>query len=150
MVKTAGKLKKKHAGGRPQTAIARAIDQHQAKLVKFVVDEEIEDLICQRFVEGINLTIIVDALGYNRDSFYGLLKSDTPEGQRLRNKLARARQLLAIQNLHYIKQQRDEDWRAGAWMIEKCLPDEYGKPTVVQVNTGSERRVEISGPIIDV
>jgi hypothetical protein len=85
------------------------------------LNAELMRQICALLSEGISITATCDALGVTESRYFDWIKKDQKFREqatraRARGKIALVRQILA-----------DKDWRAKAWYLERCWPNEFGR-----------------------
>jgi hypothetical protein len=85
------------------------------------LNSELAEKICGLLSEGVSITATCDALAIAESRYFEWLKKDAKFREqathaRANGKIALVRQILA-----------DKDWRAKAWYLERCWPNEFGR-----------------------
>jgi hypothetical protein len=85
------------------------------------LNAELTTQICRLLGEGISITAACDALGIAESRYFEWREKDEQFREqatraRANGKIALVRQVMA-----------DKDWRAKAWYLERCWPNEFGK-----------------------
>jgi hypothetical protein len=85
------------------------------------LDSELTRKVCGLLSEGISIAASCDALGLAESNYHRWMAENAKFREqatraRANGKIALVRQILA-----------DKDWRAKAWYLERCWPDEFGK-----------------------
>jgi hypothetical protein len=76
---------------------------------------------------------------------------ETSPYRELPEKVERARGEGAVRNLMLIQQAAPADWRAAAWMLERCHVQNYGRQKVDLQHSGEvEARIEANTELTDI
>jgi hypothetical protein len=92
------------------------------------LNEALTNQICQLLSEGISITATCDALGVTESKYFEWMKKGEQDEQpysKFREQATRARANGKIVLVRQIL--ADKDWRAKAWYLERCWPNEFGR-----------------------
>jgi hypothetical protein len=111
---------------------------------KLKLTKELTDEICKYISQGVSKRSSAEAAGISEVSFYSYFNRGEKlldAGKDEKNvfvyfykQVKKAETFFKLSHLKNIKNAAEEDWRASAWMLERCFPEEYGR-----------NRVEITG-----
>lgn len=99
---------------------------------------ELSDQICRYIASGLTKKGAVDAACVSQSSLYLWLEKgerDKARGKKtvysdFLESLRRAEGSFKMGRINTIRQASSDDWRAAAWLLERCYRDEYGKSTM--------------------
>lgn len=87
--------------------------------------------------KGGTITDAAEAAGVGRRTIYDWLEQDEDFRDFIElAKLGRRKRLL-----ERIEKRTDEDWRAAAWILERTMPEEFGKNATVHVEGAAPRNL---------
>ena len=126
-----------------------------------ILNKQLQEAICEIIESGHSIKTACDVVGINQSSFetwrnkgkaaidkYGDDPAnfpDTPEGEdqikyaRFYRRSTRARQRLKLDALEQIKAAgKKGDWKAAAWLLERCY-DDYNRSSKVDVTSKGDK-----------
>lgn len=128
---------------------------------KLMLNDEMIDQFCDCMSLGLSNVSACELVGVTQDTFYRWLRvaeaykehleegGERQEGKeiylRFSERVTRARRKCEATLARQIQEAVPKDWKAAAYLIERCFPDQWAKRDKVDITSGGEK---LEGPVI--